>query len=373
MLEQLGIRSLRPGPSGNEQAPNHANYDETAANPFPVLPDPLTFNDGRKVTTPLAWWRQRRGEIVEMFEREVYGRVPAGVPSVSWTVTRTSDASVGGRAVIERQIVGQVDNSAYPRLTVDIALTVVLPAAAPGPVPVVIMFRPRGLPANVATAEQLIALGWGYAWLDPASIQADNGAGLTKGIIGLVNKGQPRRPDDWGALRAWAWGASRTFDYLQTDRAVDTRRIGIEGVSRYGKAALVTMAFDQRFAMVLVGSSGAGGAKLHRRNFGEAVENLTGSGQYHWMAGNFLRYGAAEARSAAATPAICQWTRTNSSRCARRASPSSATGSRKKGTRSGSISRAASWRLSPRNRSSACSARRISAAQTITARRKCRR
>src|SRR6185503_11420219 len=303
MLEQLGIRSLRPGPSGNEQAPNHANYDEAAANPFPVLPDPLTLNDGRKVATPQAWWRQRRAEIVELFEREVYGRVPAGVPSVAWTVTHSEDVTVGGRAAVARQITGHADNSAYPALNVDIALDLVLPAAAPGPVPVVIMFRPalsrvegpRGLPGSSPAFEQLLAHGWGYATLDPASIQADNGAGLTRGIIGLANQGQPRRPDDWGALRAWAWGASRAFDYLQTDRAVDARRIGIEGVSRYGKAALVTMAFDQRFAMVLVGSSGEGGAKLHRRNWGEAVENLTGSGEYHWMAGNFLKYGAADA------------------------------------------------------------------------------
>jgi hypothetical protein len=110
-----------------------------------------------------------------------------------------------------------------------------------------------------------------------------------------VNKGQPRKPDDWGALRAWAWGAARGLDYLETDPAVDAKRVGIEGVSRFGKAALVTLAFEPRFAVALVGSSGEGGAKLHRRNFGEAVENLTGSGGYHWMAGNFLKYGAAEA------------------------------------------------------------------------------
>jgi hypothetical protein len=145
------------------------------------------------------------------------------------------------------------------------------------------------------STEQLLAGGWGYATLFPDSIQADNGAGLTNGIIGLVNKGQPRKPDDWGSLRAWAWGAARGLDYLETDPSVDARHVGIEGVSRYGKAALVTMAFEPRFAMVLVGSSGEGGAKPHRRNFGEAVENLTGSGEYHWMAGNFLKYGAAEA------------------------------------------------------------------------------
>ena len=205
-------------------------------------------------------------------------------------------------------------------------MTLVTPVGATRPVPVMMMFGGRsGMPPAPGTppppargfgtggapvarrsarrpatppdppaTEQLIAAGWGYATITPASIQADNGAGLTKGIIGLVNKGQPRKPDDWGSLRAWAWGASRGLDYLETDKAVDAKKVGIEGVSRYGKAALVTMAYDQRFAVVLVGSSGEGGAKLHRRNFGEAVENLTGSGEYHWMAGNFLKYGTEE-------------------------------------------------------------------------------
>ena len=143
--------------------------------------------------------------------------------------------------------------------------------------------------------EVVAKAGWGYALLVPNSVQADNGAGLTRGIIGLTNRGQPRKPDDWGSLRAWGWGASRALDYLERVPAFDAKRVGIEGVSRYGKAALVTMAFDERFAAALVASSGEGGAKLHRRNFGEAVENLTGSGEYHWMAANFLKYGAAEA------------------------------------------------------------------------------
>jgi hypothetical protein len=141
---------------------------------------------------------------------------------------------------------------------------------------------------------QLISAGWGFVQFDPSSVQADNGEGITRGIIGLVNKGQPRKPEDWGALRAWAWGAGRGLDYLETDPAVDAKHVGIEGVSRYGKAALVTMAFDQRFAMALVGSSGKGGATLLRRNFGEAVESLT-TGEYYWMAGNFMKYGASGA------------------------------------------------------------------------------
>ncbi len=313
MMDQLGIKALRPGPSGDEKAPNHANFDESKANPFPELPDALTLKSGRKVTTATEWWRQRRPEIVEDFEREVLGRVPPDVPKVTWTVTSTASSKAGVFPVIEKQLAGHVDNSSCPSIGVDIQMTLVTPGNANGPVPVMMMFgstaflrrmaemmakRPElkeMLGTDPPATEQLIAHGWGYAFIDPGSVQADNGAGLTKGIIGLTNKGQPRKPEDWGGLRAWAWGASRGLDYLETDRAVDAKRVGIEGVSRYGKAALVTMAFDTRFAVVLVGSSGEGGAKPHRRNFGEAVENLTGSGEYHWMAGNFLKYGAAEA------------------------------------------------------------------------------
>jgi len=317
MMNQLGIKALRTGPSGNENDPNHANFDEAKASPYPNLPDALTLKSGAKVTTPEMWWKQRRPEIVEDFEREVLGRVPPNVPPVRWTVTSTEKGLSGSIPTIEKQLTGHVDNASYPSIDVNIEMTVVTPANATRPVPLMMMFRwgkrgqPPPIPAAVLKAmngtdppatEQLIAVGWGYAYIHPASIQADNGAGLTKGIIGLVNKGQRRKPDDWGALRAWAWGASRGLDYLETDKAVDSKRVGIEGVSRYGKAALVTMAFDQRFAVVLVGSSGEGGAKPHRRNFGEAVENLTGTGEYHWMAGNFLKYGASEATFGSKTP-----------------------------------------------------------------------
>jgi hypothetical protein len=302
---------LRPGANGNNRhATNYQNTDESKANPFPDLPDPLTLKNGQKVTTPEMWWKQRRPEIVEDFDREVYGRVPATVPKVNWEVTKTTTGTNGPVPVIIKQLDGHVDNSSYPLLSVDIQMTLTTPANATGPVPVMINFgfggfgqRPRaggtntsaraGLGGGGAPAWQrlVLAKGWGYAVLVPSSIQADNGAGLTKGIIGLCNKGRPRKPDDWGALRAWAWGASRALDYFATDPAVDAKQVGIEGVSRYGKAALVTMAYDPRFAIALIGSSGEGGAKLSRRNFGELVENLTGSGEYHWMAGNFLKYG----------------------------------------------------------------------------------
>src|SRR3989449_368281 len=293
MMDLLGIKALRRGPSGNDSAPNHANYDEALANPYPDLPDVLTLKNGTKVTTRDQWWTRRRPEIVEDLEREVYGRLPPAIPRVTWTVTASERDSVGPRPVIAKQLVGHVDNSSYPALTVDIAMTVVVPANVRGPVPLLMMFG-RSAGRDSAKRAQLLDDGWGYALIDPASIQADNGTGLTKGIIGLVNHGRPRRPDDWGALRAWAWGAARGLDYLETDPAVDATHVGIEGVSRYGKAALVALAFEPRFAMGLIGSSGKGGATLHRRNWGEAVESLTG-GEYYWMVGNYMKYGASHA------------------------------------------------------------------------------
>ncbi len=368
MMEQLGIKALRPGPSGNESDPNHANYDPEKANPYPNLPEVLTLKNGQKVTTPEMWWKQRRPEIVEDMDREVYGRVPKDVPKVTWMAKVTDREFVGRTPVIAKHLIGHVDNSSYPLIDVNIDMVLVTPANARGPVPVLMMFGRPTLPApaqpsaddlarlndalrvllaksdpsiqellqkypayepiaaqgggnpfgfggggaraaaaapagpagvngtsnDPPTTQQLIADGWGYVTINPASIQADNGAGITRGIIGLVNKGQPRKPDQWGALRAWAWGAGRALDYLETDPTVDAKHVGIEGVSRYGKAALVTEAYDQRFYMGLIGSSGEGGAKLNRRNWGEAVESLTG-GEYYWMAGNFMKYGASEA------------------------------------------------------------------------------
>ncbi len=222
---------------------------------------------------------------------------------MNWEVTSTVRETKGDLPVITKHLVGHVDNSSYPLISVDIEMALTTPAAAIGPVPVMIEFgfvfppgfkRPGGMApphdSGPSWQEQVLSKGWGYAILIPTSIQADNGAGLTQGIIGLVNKGQPRKLDDWGALRAWAWGASRALDYFESDKSVYAKQVGIEGHSRYGKAALVAMAYDQRFAIAYISSSGEGGAKLHRRNWGERVENVAGAGEYHWMAGNFLKY-----------------------------------------------------------------------------------
>ena len=307
MMDELGIRKLRPGPSGDEKTPNHANYEESKANPFPNWPDPLVMNDGRAVRTPQRWERLRRPEIVEAFEHEVFGRVPAGAPRVDWQPGESEAERIGSIPVVATRVIGHVDNSADPAITVDIPMMLIKPARHQGRMPVLIMFvlGPPAFPAPVSPPpeaiarmnsalkaamtrqdpsleevfrqhpawepiatppffspprppgdpiQQLVADGWAVAQINPTSIQADNGAGLTRGVIGLVNKGAARKPDDWGALRAWAWGASRAYDYLAKDPDLDPQHIGIEGVSRYGKAALVAMAFDERFGMVLVGS-----------------------------------------------------------------------------------------------------------------------
>jgi len=296
LMDLLHIQSLRPGADPrNREAPNAANYDESKANPYPKLPDPLVLKNGKRVKTAKMWRSTRRAEIVEEFDREIYGRVPRNTPRVTWEVTSQISEVQGDVPVIVKQLVGHLDNSAYPAISVNIQMTLTTPAGAKRPVPVMMEFGFAGFrsprpPAGPTWQQQVLARGWGYAILLPTSVQADNGAGLTQGIIGLVNKGQPRAVDDWGALRAWAWGASRALDYLETDKAVDARRVGIEGLSRYGKAAIVAMAYDARLAIAFVGSSGEGGVKLHRRNFGELVENVAGTSEYHWMAGNFLKY-----------------------------------------------------------------------------------
>jgi hypothetical protein len=382
LMDVLHITEVRRGRDGNNKdSPYYANYDESKANPYPDLPDPLMLKNGKKVTKAADWWSKRRPEIVEDFDREVYGRVPKNTPKVKWEVTNTTNGMNGEIPIITKQLVGTVDNSIDPDIEVKIQLSVTTPADAKGPVPVIMQFgggfgfgppgAGRGAPGVAATPpppptppygpnafappppamrggppgaagrgapgaaapgapaagapgaaapgapaaaappagrgapgaggpgrgptgptwqQQVLAKGWGYATLNPGSIQADNGWGLTLGIIGLMNKGQPRKPDDWGSLRAWAWGASRAIDYFETDKAIDAKHIAIEGHSRFGKAALVAMAYEPRMWTAYVSSSGEGGAKLHRRDWGETVENVAGSGEYHWMAGNFIKY-----------------------------------------------------------------------------------
>lgn len=307
MRQQLGLTvPNRPGPSGNPLSPDAANREEAKVNDY-TLPDPLLKKNGERVVSKDAWWGQRRPEIVEDFDREIYGRLPENIPGVEWKVVSVKDTVVGNQPIKEKMLLGIVDNSTFPEIKVEIELLIAVPSGQEKPVPLVLHYgfihspfqdntvSPIGLGSATEPTwkEQLIMRGWGYAILVPSSVQADHGAGLTEGIIGLVNRGQRRNPDDWGALRAWAWGASRALDYLETDPLVDSGRIAIEGLSRYGKAAIVAMAYEPRISLGFIGSAGAGGSKILRRVFGEQVENLAGSGEYHWFCGNFIKYASA--------------------------------------------------------------------------------
>ncbi len=310
MMDLLHMTSFRRG--------KVTNYEETNANPYPDIPDPLTLNSGEKVTTASMWWDRRRPEIVEDFDREIYGRTPAITPKVTWEIAditnRVVTNATSSFAVVEKKLLGHVDNSSYTNIAVTIQLSLTLPADAAGPSPVIMVLYPftpgsggsfpggpartnapagaNAQPRRVLSPWQATVLsnGWGFATLGTYSIQADGGAGLTNGIIGLCNHGQPRKLDDWGVLKAWAWGASRALDYFETDPAVNAKAVGLEGHSRWGKATAVAMAYDPRFAIAFVNSSGEGGTKINRRNYGEVVENAAWWEAYHWYAGNFIKY-----------------------------------------------------------------------------------
>ncbi len=299
MMALLGIEALRPGANADPAAPNPANTDEAKATLYPDLPDPLTMQDGRAVTDAAMWRQERRPELLALFDRDIYGAMPADVPGVAWEIVDEAPGMAGDVPVAITRLAGRADNAAAPEIEVVIDLIIVAPdvtSESAANVPVIVEFSFGGFPGQApppfppAHAVQILERGWAYAALVPTSVQADNGAGLNAGIIGLANRGAPRAPEDWGALRAWAWGASRALDVFEADPRIDAGRAAIAGLSRYGKAAIVAMAYEERWAAGFIGSSGAGGLKLLRRDFGERVENLAAAGQHHWMAGNFLNY-----------------------------------------------------------------------------------
>jgi hypothetical protein len=267
---------------------NWTNYDETKAGVY-TLSDPLVLKNGQRVTTADGWWKSRRPEILNAYLTEIYGKTPTNTPKVTFAPTGTDSTMFGGRAT-RSLIVGNIDNSKYPTAKPRIQITLYTPTSAARPVPLMVIVW-GSFPAPLETIGKLITAGWAVATVNTGAIQQDNGAGLHEGIIGLVGEGRDRKPDDWGVLSAWSWGLSRALDYLETDRRINPKQIGIEGHSRWGKTALLAGALDPRWAIVFASCSGSLGASLEKRNFGETIDNVAGAGEYHWMAGNFLKYG----------------------------------------------------------------------------------
>jgi RNA polymerase sigma factor (sigma-70 family) len=299
MLAVLRIREVRRGAEPSDPSA----FDEATANPYPNMPDPLTMKNGSRVVNA-SQWPARRAEILEDFQREVYGRIPASVPAVTWEIASTTRGTVAGIPTLTRSVIGRVDNSAYPRVSVNIQANFTIPANAAAPVPLMIeigSFPMPPRPGATPWTQQAITRGWGYGTILPASIQPDK-VNLDTGIIGLTRRGQPRQADDWGVLRAVGWGVSRFIDFFEAhpETHVDAQRIGVAGLTIFGKSAIVAQAFEPRIAVGFVGSSGAGGVKPFRRAYGELLENLASRDSHQWMAGNFIKYASADPLQTAA-------------------------------------------------------------------------
>jgi (4-O-methyl)-D-glucuronate---lignin esterase len=278
------------------------NYDDESNGYFPG-PDSshlgaytpfhlLRMNNGKQIATAGQWWTLKRPEILTAMRQELYGFVPRDsvLPSVKFSV-KTSTGGRGNLAYIQKEINGTIDTSRYPKVRDVPAISCILriPAGATDPVPVMIVFAGFG---NALDRYWGITApnGWSVCTFDPNALQPDNGIGLTSYLIGLVNKGHWRKPNDWGSIVAWSWGIGRLIDYFETDKDVDATKIGLTGHSRYGKATLVTMALEQRLAIGFPSDGGSLGTAPTRRHWGQDLENSTGANEYHWMAGNFFKW-----------------------------------------------------------------------------------
>lgn len=306
------------------------NSNESAVRPY-TLPDPLTLRDGARVTDAATWRAKARPELLEVFAREVYGRTPAGRPAgMHWEVTSVDRAALGGKAVRKEITVWFTAKKDGPKMHV----LIYQPPGAPGahaPWPAFVGYnyygnqcvnadpgitmstawmRPtaefkivnnrategtRGAHASRWNVESVVARGYATVTMYYGDLCEDRSEGLTSSVATQFNTGsvEARKPDAWGAIGIWAWGLSRALDVLESDPEIDAKRVAVHGHSRLGKAALWAGAQDERFAYVISNNSGAGGAALSKRDFGETVERINTSFPF-WFARNFRAYNARE-------------------------------------------------------------------------------
>lgn len=262
-----------------------SNYDESKVKPY-TLPDPLTLANGERVADAAAW-KRRREALIQVYEKEIFGRIPADAPNVTWTAEPAAGPSPADANV--SVAVGRIGQG---RDAQSMRLTVVTPARAPRGVPVIlaIQFGGGGTPIpDPPVAAEILARGWGYATLGYLDIQPDKIDTFDQGVIGATPSSKTRGPDSWGAISAWAWGVSRAIDYLEKDRRVDARHIGLHGHSRLGKTALWASALDPRIAVLYASCPGEMGAALSRRDFGETVDDMAQNFPY-WFSPSFQQW-----------------------------------------------------------------------------------
>lgn len=294
------------------------NYDEAKVGTY-TLPDPLVLANGKPVRDAKAWYKERRPEIVKLFEENQYGRAPGRPKGMSFDVFDKGTPAFGGKAIRKQITIYFSADKNGPKLD----LLEYLPAAAKKPVPLLltISFVPNSTavddpgvkPGEVwdpktnkrVPAPQgrrsfgklnvlpILDAGFGVATFNYADVDPDALGGLPYGVRAMYLKPGQTQPasDEWGSIAAWGWGLSRAMDYLETDKGVDAKRVAIMGVSRLGKTVMWAGAHDTRFAMVIASCSGEGGAALSRRNYGETIAHLVAPTRYPYQfAANYQKY-----------------------------------------------------------------------------------
>ena len=292
------------------------NYDESLAGTY-TLPDPLLFPDGRKVKNARQWTRDRRPQILSLFEEFEYGKIPMITERVTFNVFDKGTVSLNGKAIRKQVTVYLTSDTSDHKMDI----LIYLPADASGPVPLFlnISFSPNlsvvddpGIKAGYMWGRDgqrvkaqssgrfgrmdpniFLSRGIGFATIYYGDIEPDFADGIKYGIRGhYLKEGQDYpAPDEWGAISAWSWGLSRAMDYLETDTQIDSKKVTLFGVSRLGKTVLWTGCRDTRFGMVIASCSGEGGAAISRRWYGETIDHMTHPTRYFYQfAGNWRNY-----------------------------------------------------------------------------------
>jgi hypothetical protein len=279
----------------SKERPGSNYYEEKV--PEYTLPDIFTSNDGIKITSADLWNKLRRSEIIELFRKNGYGRVPETPYEKSFNVIKLDRHAIDGTATLKQVDITIIANDK----SLVIHLTLFTPNKSKKAVPTFLLIDNRG-PANTDPlrkvksefwpVEEAIERGYGMAVFSNSDVDPDNFDNFKNGIHGVLDK-NPRPDDAWGTLAAWAWGASRCMDYLETDKDVAHDKVAIVGHSRGGKTALWAGAEDTRFAMVVSNESGCGGAALARRCFGETIDRIN-TAFPHWFCSNYKKYSNRE-------------------------------------------------------------------------------
>ena len=306
LLVGLSLKGLAQPPDSRSEA---TNYDESKVVQY-VLPDPLVMRDGRVVTSEAIWRSERRPELLELFETQVYGRRSPAPKTIKFHLVETLHGAVHGQATRKRirvELPGDGDKIA------SLLITLFVPSRAAKPVPAFVgmhLFDTSadepvpGKPLDLDVGEKLpgaelmqtiLQRGYAIATLDAKDFCPDDKATFREGVLEALYPRQmgPPGPEEPGAIATWAWGLSRALDYLETDRDIDAHKVAVIGHSRMGKTALWAGAEDARFALIISNNSGCGGAALSRRNFGETVGRITRVFP-HWFCGNFSKYALEE-------------------------------------------------------------------------------